>query len=330
MNDSSRLGKVQLGSSNLFVSRLGLGCMGLNAFYRPFDGAGAHDEKESERFLRQALEMGMNFFDTSDFYAAGRNESLVGRALKPVREQAIIATKFGITWDEATQTRGISGRPEYVRQCCEDSLRRLGVDVIDLYYYHRIDPETPLEDTLGAMAELVKEGKVRQLGISEATGEQIRRAHAVHSIAAVQNEYSLWSREPEADALPACRELGVALVPYSPLGRGFLTGKIATGNALSEEDWRRNNPRFSDEAIEANKKFVDVLAAIAQRHNATAAQIALAWLLRQGEDIIPIPGSSRLSRLQENLAAATLQLDAEDVDLINAKLPMGSTAGSRY
>jgi aryl-alcohol dehydrogenase-like predicted oxidoreductase len=297
--------------------------MGMSDFYGPAEDA------RSVSVIHRALELGVDFFDTADMYGVGSNERLVGRALADRRDQAVIATKFGNVRASDGTFLGVSGRPEYVRQACEASLMRLGIETIDLYYQHRVDPETPIEDTVGVMADLVRQGKVRYLGLSEAAPETIRRAHAVHPIAALQTEYSLWSREPEEELLQLCAELGITFVAYSPLGRGFLTGAIRRPDDLAPSDWRRENPRFSPGNLEANLRLVDAVAVVAQAKGCTPAQLALAWLLRHG-NVVPIPGVRSIERLEEDVAAAEVTLtDAERAQLEEA-LPPGAAAGSRY
>src|SRR3954453_19336173 len=306
----------ELGTQGLRVSALGLGCMGMSAFY------GDRDDEESLRTIHRALELGVNFLDTSDMYGPHTNEELVGRAIADRRDEVVLATKFGIQFDPAEpQKRGINGKPEYVHEACEGSLRRLGVDHIDLYYQHRVDPDTPIEETVGAMAELVEQGKVRYLGLSEAAPDTLRRACAVHPISALQTEYSLWSREPENEILPACRELGVGFVPYSPLGRGFLTGAIKSPDDLDEDDYRRFSPRFQGENFARNLELVAQVQELAAQKGVTPAQLALAWVLHQGEDIVPIPGTKKVARIEENVGAADAELSDEELAEIAAALP---------
>jgi aryl-alcohol dehydrogenase-like predicted oxidoreductase len=298
--------------------------MGMSEFYGP------GDERESIRTIHRALELGMNFLDTADIYGLGRNEELVGKAIRDRREKVVLATKFGNVRGKDGSWLGVNGSPGYVRACCEDSLRRLGVDTIDLYYQHRVDPDTPIEDTIGAMADLVRQGKVRHLGLSEAAPATIRRACAVHPIAALQTEYSLWTRDPEAEVLPTCRELGVGFVAYSPLGRGIFGGRIKSLNDLSEGDYRRNNPRFAEGNLSSNLSLVEHLEEIAAGKKCRPAQVALAWLLARGEDVFPIPGTKRVERLDENAGAMEVVLTSEDLARIDAMFPAGAARGERY
>ena len=314
----------ELGRTGRQVSALGLGCMGMSDFYGP------PDEAQSIAVIHEALERGITLFDTSDMYGVGRNETLVGRALHDRRDRAVVATKFAIQRGADGQVVGISGKPEYVAHACEASLRRLGIDTIDLYYQHRVDPATPIEETVGAMARLVEEGKVRWLGLSEAAPATIRRAHAVHPITALQTEYSLWSRDPERELLDTCAELGITFVAYSPLGRGFLTGAIRSPDGLAADDWRRSMPRFQAERFVHNLALVDAIGDLARRKRCTAAQLALAWVLAQRPNIVPIPGTTKVARLRENLGALDLALTADDLRALDAIAPPGAAAGERY
>jgi aryl-alcohol dehydrogenase-like predicted oxidoreductase len=314
----------QLGINGPHVSEIGLGCMGMSEFY------GAADEKESIATIHRALDLGVTFLDTADMYGRGHNETLVGRAIADRRDRVTLATKFGIVRTDDPSVRGVSGRPEYVKSACEASLKRLNVDVIDLYYQHRVDQQTPIEETVGAMAELVQEGKVRFLGLSEAGAVTLRRASTVHPIAALQSEYSLWSRDIEAEVMPTCRELGIALVAYSPLGRGFLTGQIKSFEDFAPDDFRRVSPRFQGENFAKNLELVTRLEEIAHEKNVSASQLALAWVLGRGDDIIPIPGTKRIKYLEENIAAANVSLSTEDIARIEAAFPRDAAAGERY
>ncbi len=313
-----------LGPSGLSTSALGLGCMGMSEFY------GDGDEAESVATIHRAVERGVVFLDTADMYGVGRNEELIGKAIQGIRDQVCLATKFGNMRGADGSFQGINGKPEYVRASCEASLQRLGVDVIDLYYQHRVDTTTPIEETVGAMAELVREGKVRFLGLSEAAPATIRRAHAVHPIAALQTEYSLWSREPEDEILPTLRELGIGFVPYSPLGRGFLTGQIKSPDDLAPDDFRRNNPRFQGENFRRNLDLVAKIEQMAADKGCKASQLALAWVLAQGEDIVPIPGTKRRTFLDENIGALDVQLSPQELRTLDEIMPPGVTAGTRY
>jgi aryl-alcohol dehydrogenase-like predicted oxidoreductase len=319
----SSVGTRVLGREGLTVSALGLGCMGMSQMYGPAD------REESIATIHRALDLGVTFLDTSDVYGSGHNEELVGQAIAGRRGEVQLATKFSLTRTAGGGMR-IDGRPENVRACAEASLRRLGVDVIDLYYQHRVDPQVPIEDTVGAMAELVREGKVRHLGLSEASATSIRRAAAVHPIAALQSEWSLWTRDLEGEVLGVAREHGIGIVPFSPLGRGFLTGAITSPADFADDDWRRNHPRFTGAAFEANLRLVDAVRAMAAEKGGTPGQLALAWVMAQGEDVVPIPGTKRRSYLEENVGAAAVELSGEDLDRLDAIAPPGAASGGRY
>jgi len=314
-----------LGHNGPTVSALGLGCMGMSDFY------GARDDAESIATIQHALDRGVTLLDTADMYGPHTNEQLVGRAIKGRRDEVFLATKFGIVRDPANpQLRGINGKPEYVRACCDASLKRLGIELIDLYYQHRVDPSVPIEDTVGAMADLVAQGKVRYLGLSEASAATLERAWSVHPITALQSEYSLWTRDPEDGILETCERLNIALVAYSPLGRGFLTGAIRSPDDFDADDFRRNNPRFQGENFDRNLVLVDKVRALAAEKDCSAAQFALAWVLAQGEHIVPIPGTRRIANLDENLDALEFGLSSEELAAIEAVFPRGAVAGPRY
>lgn len=312
-----------LGHSTLEVNRIGLGCMGMSEFY------GSFNEEESINTLHKAIDLGVNFFDTADMYGWGANELLLGKAFKGRWNDVILATKFAVMRGPNGEFLGLNGKPEYIREACEQSLQNLGVDSIDLYYMHRQDPKVEIEEIVGTMSDLVKQGKIKQIGICEANVEMIRRAHAVHPLSAVQNEYSLWSREPEQEILDVCQELGITFVAYSPLGRGFLTGAIKSRADLEQGDFRLNNPRFTDEAIIENLKFVEVVEQIAQDKKVTKAQVALAWVLSQNNEIVTIPGTRKVNRLEENLGAFKVELAKSDLDIIQNSMPP-QTIGNRY
>ena len=313
-----------LGNSELKISPLGLGCMGMSDFY------GSIPDKEAISTIHRALDLGVNFFDTADMYGPWTNEKLVGQALAGRREQAVIATKFGVVRDEAGGFIGMRGDPTYVRESCDASLQRLGVDCIDLYYQHRFDPQVPIEDTVGAMADLLKAGKVRSIGLCEVDADTLRKAHRVHPITALQTEYSLWSREPEQEILATTQELGITFVAYSPLGRGFLTGQIKSFDDLAEDDWRRTNPRFQGENFAKNLSLVEEISRLAERKQVAPAQLALAWVLAQGENVVAIPGTKRIAYLEQNLGALEVEITPEELALINEAFPLDAAKGTRY
>lgn len=316
--------KRRLGKSGLSVSAIGLGCMGMSEFY------GRHDDRKSIETIHRALDLGIDFLDTADMYGVGRNETLVGRAIRDRRDRVVLATKFGNVRGKDGGFLGVNGKPDYVLSACEASLKRLGVEVIDLYYQHRVDPKTPIEETVGAMADLVRVGKVRYLGLSEAAPNTIRRAHAVHPIAALQTEYSLWSREPEDVILPVCRELGIGFVAYSPIGRGFLSGKIRNIEDLEPDDRRRIFPRFQGENFQMNLDLVKRIELVASKKQCRPSQLALAWLMTRGPDIVPIPGTTRIDHLEENAEALKIKLTAKELASIDAVAPRGAASGPRY
>jgi len=317
--------KKTISKTGLNVSELGLGCMGMSEFYGPID------DEEAILTLERAVELGITHFDTADIYGMGKNEVLVGKHLKKYRDQLIIASKFGIIRDLSDPTRrGISGKPEYVKLCCEASLRRLGMDTIDLYYAHRVDPTVPIEETMGALSDLAKQGKIRFIGLSEATPEVIRKAHRVHPLTAIQSEFSLWSRGPEKEVIPLCKELGIGFVAYSPMGRGFLTGKLRKTEQLASNDYRRFSPRFQEENLTENLKLVEKLEAMAKEHNCTPAQLCLAWVLAQGNHVTAIPGTKRRKYLEENCGAVQLKLTADNLEQLDREFPKGIAKGDRY
>jgi aryl-alcohol dehydrogenase-like predicted oxidoreductase len=327
--DKDKLGHPEmpyrrLGHSNINVSCIGLGCMGMSEFYGP------GNDEESVDTIHHALDIGINFLDTADVYGRGHNEKLVGRAIKERRNEVVLATKFGNVRDENGGWVGVNGRPDYVKKSCDESLQRLGIDHIDLYYQHRVDTEVPIEDTVGAMAELVKQGKVKLIGLSEASANTIRRAAKVHHIAALQSEWSLWTRDIEQDVVPTCRELGITIVPYSPLGRGFLTGRFSKPEDFTADDFRRNHPRFVDENLRRNQAIAERARELARKKRCTPAQLALCWLLAQGDDVVPIPGTKKASRVDENAGAASVHLTPQELSEIDQAFPPGIAAGLRY
>jgi aryl-alcohol dehydrogenase-like predicted oxidoreductase len=324
MKEQRSMQQRTLGRKWPAVSAIGLGCLGMSDFYGP------GNDEESTATIHEAIDLGVTFFDTADMYGVGRNEILVGKALKGKRDNVFLATKFGNVRGADGSFLGVSGKPEYVRSACEASLKRLGMETIDLYYQHRVDADTPIEDTVGAMAELVRAGKVRYLGLSEAGAATIRRAYKIHPITALQTEYSLWTRDVETEILSVCRELGIGFVPYSPLGRGFLTGKFKSKEDFAASDFRRNNPRFQDENIQRNLELVKFIKRLASEKKCTASQLALAWVLAQGSDIVPIPGTRRSKYLRENIQATEVKLSTDDIRKLNEAFPPGVAAGERY
>ncbi|MEO6550816.1 MAG: aldo/keto reductase [Ferruginibacter sp.] len=314
-----------LGAGGLTASKVGLGCMGMSEFY------GSSDDAQSLHTLRRAFELGVTFWDTADAYGPHLNEKLVGKALKGIRQQITLATKFGIVRDPSNPTlRSLSGKPAYVQSACEASLKRLDTEVIDLYYLHRVDPQTPIEETVGAMSKLVTQGKIKGIGLSEVSAATLRKAHAVHPITALQSEYSMWTRDPENEALTTCRELGIAFVAYSPLGRGFLTGQIKTFEDLEVDDYRRFSPRFQGENFQKNLALVEKINELALQKGCTASQLALAWVMAQGDDIFPIPGTKRIKFLEENIGATEVRFTKDELEVINAVFPKNAAAGQRY
>ncbi|HEY5122878.1 MAG TPA: aldo/keto reductase [Ignavibacteria bacterium] len=314
----------KLGNSDLKISPIGLGCMGMSEFY------GVGDDKESVKVIHRAVELGINFLDTADMYGVGKNEVLVGKAIKSIREKIILATKFGNVRGSDGSFLGVNGKPEYVKKCCEDSLKRLDIDVIDLYYQHRVDAKTPIEDTVGAMADLVKEGKVKYIGLSEASVNTIRRANKIHPISALQTEYSLWTRDVEIEHLNLCEELGITFVAYSPIGRGFLSGRFKPLVTIPENDYRRNHPRFQKENIEHNYELVKIIEEISKEKKCTPAQLAIAWVMAKRDFIVPIPGTKRIKYLEENIGAIDIKLNDDDIKRLELAAPLGFTKGGRY